>query len=216
MLQDFVHIITHLDQYLNQWVQAYGQLVYLFLFLIIFCETGLIVTPLLPGDSLLFAVGALCASSEVLNIPTMMLVLITASILGDLTNYTIGRWLRGHASRWQKFVNQKHFDKAEAFYQKYGGKTVFMAKFLPIFRTYAPFVAGVSHMDKRKFILFNVAGGATWVSLFLIAGHQFAGLEIVKERFHLVILAIMVVSLLPILFEILKHKFGKSSDKQSV
>lgn len=195
-------IFQHLPDHIAHWTDVMGPWVYVLLFCTIFAETGLIFTPFLPGDSLLFAVGALTATGG-LNFWLVWPLLILAAISGDLSNYSVGRkvglvWFRNPQS---KLFNQSYLHRAEAFYVRHGGKTVVLARFLPILRTYAPFVAGVSHMKFSRYIPFNILGGSIWVSSFLLAGHWFGNLPFVKTQFHYVILVIVVISLLPALVE---------------
>jgi membrane-associated protein len=178
------------------------------LFLIIFCETGLVVTPFLPGDSLLFAVGALCAlDGSPLSVGLIVPLLIVAAVLGDAVNYSAGRHIgpRVFTSETSWLLNKKHLARTQAFYEKYGGKTIIIARFIPIIRTFAPFVAGIGHMRYRRFAAFNVIGALAWVGLFIPAGYLFGNLEYVQKRFHLVIFAIIGLSLLPAVIEILRE-----------
>ena len=187
----------HLDTTLVEFVADYGTWTYLILFIIIFCETGLVFTPFLPGDSLLFASGALAARGS-LSIAVVFLLLGAAAVLGDTANYWIGKYLgefilRKH-SRW---IKQEHLDRTHAFFEKYGGKTIIIARFVPIIRTFAPFVAGLGAMTYRKFIAYNVIGGVGWVAICLGAGFFFGNLQLVKDHFSLVILAIVIISVIP-------------------
>ena len=177
---DFIDFFMHLDDHLNTLVQNYGSWTYLILFLIIFCETGLVVTPFLPGDSLLFAVGAL-AGAEILNIQWILLILSVAAILGNTANYTIGRILAPKVFRQEKipFLKQKYLEQTQKFFEKYGGKTIIITRFVPIIRTFAPFLAGVGAMSYRRFLLYNIAGGLLWVFSLTLAGYYFGGLEFV-------------------------------------
>jgi membrane-associated protein len=202
LLSHLIDILLHIDKYLDGLVADYGLLVYGVLFLVIFIETGLIVMPFLPGDSLLFATGALVAMGT-LNLYWLLGLLISAAILGDTLNYWIGRSIgqRAHSLSW---VNQQHLDKAQDFYQTYGPKTIVLARFVPIVRSFAPFVAGVGEMSYAKFISFNMIGGVAWVLVCGGAGYFFGNIPQVKQHFELVILAIIVISFLPIVFELLK------------
>ncbi|MCC7019609.1 MAG: DedA family protein [Ardenticatenales bacterium] len=204
MIGQFIDVFLHLDQHLNTWAGALGPWLYVLLFAIVFCETGLVVTPFLPGDSLLFAVGALATTpGSPIHVVTVSLLLIVAAILGDATNYAIGRRVGprvfSRESSW--LLNKQHLIRTQHFYEHHGGKTIFLARFMPIVRTFAPFVAGIGRMEYRRFGAYNVAGGITWVLLFIGAGYLFADLPIVKDRFHYVILGIIGVSVLPIVFE---------------
>ena len=200
-------IILHLDEYLSQIVSTYGALTYVILFLIVFAETGLVITPFLPGDSLLFAAGAI-ASLGSLDIGLVILLLLVAAILGDTVNYWIGHYFGRKIvdNPKIKFINQEHIDKTEQFYKKYGGKTIILARFVPIIRTFAPFVAGVGTMDYKKFIAYNVIGGVLWVSLFTLLGYFFGNIPIVQENFHYVVFAIIGLSVLPMVYEYIQHK----------
>jgi membrane-associated protein len=190
----FIEFVLHLDQNLYELVQQYGVAVYAILFAIIFCETGLVVTPILPGDSLLFAAGAIAATGQ-LNPWGMILLLTLAAVLGDTAKYWIGAVIgpRVFSKPKSLFFNPEHLRKTHQFYEKYGGKTIIIARFLPIIRTFAPFVAGVGSMSYRRFIAYNVIGGALWVPLFVGGGYFFGNLEVVKKNFTLVILAIIIL-----------------------
>lgn len=204
---NFIDLFIHLDDHLNTLAQTCGPWTYLVLFLIIFCETGLVVTPFLPGDSLLFAIGAL-AGVGVLDIQLALFILSAAAILGNTANYTIGRILAPKVFRQEKipFLKQEYLDRTEKFFEKYGGKTIIITRFVPIIRTFAPFLAGVGMMSYRKFLLYNVAGGLLWVFSLTLAGYYFGSLDFVKENFSTVILGIIVVSLLPGVVEFLRHR----------
>lgn len=204
LLNHLIDILLHIDKYLDGLVADYGLLIYGVLFLVIFIETGLIVMPFLPGDSLLFATGALVAM-DTLNSYWVLGLLISAAILGDTLNYWIGRSIgqRAHSLSW---VNQQHLDKAQDFYQTYGAKTIVLARFVPIVRSFAPFVAGIGHMPYSKFISFNIIGGVAWVLVCGGAGYFFGNIPQVKQHFELVILAIIVISFLPILIELFKAR----------
>jgi membrane-associated protein len=199
-----VDIFLHLDSHLNAWAGDLGGWLYALLFAIIFCETGLVVTPFLPGDSLLFAVGALAASpGSPINLVAVGLLMTVAAILGDAVNYAIGKRMgpKVFRSETSRLLNKAHLLKAQRFYEKYGGKTIILARFIPIIRTFAPFVAGIGTMSYPRFALYNVVGAVAWVWSFLLAGYYFADLPIVKDRFHYVILAIIVISVLPVIYE---------------
>jgi membrane-associated protein len=205
-LKQLLDYVIHLNVHLEALVQNYGVWVYLILFLIIFCETGLVVTPFLPGDSLLFAIGALCGVGS-LDLGTCIGLLLVAAILGDTVNYWVGYWtgpkvFRMEKSRW---LNPKHLDRTHAFMEKYGGKAVVLARFAPIFRTFAPFVAGVGRMSYFRFMVYNVTGALAWVLGFLLVGYYFGNRPAVKENFTIIILAIIVISFLPAVFEFLRH-----------
>ena len=204
---DLIDLFLHLDDHLNTLVQTCGSWTYLVLFLIIFCETGLVFTPFLPGDSLLFAVGAL-AGLGILDIQGILILLSAAAVLGDSANYGIGHALAPKVFQHQKipFLKQEYLERTEKFFEKYGGKTIIIARFVPIIRTFAPFLAGVGAMRYRRFLLYNVIGGLLWVFLLTLAGYYFGALEFVKENFSLVILGIIVVSTLPGAIEFLRHR----------
>lgn len=209
VLTQFIDVILHLDSHLNAWATAFGPWLYVILFAIVFAETGLVVTPFLPGDSLLFAVGALCAiEGSTLNVAAMMVVLILAAVLGDAVNYALGkrigpRVFRSETSRW---LSKKHLLRTQRFYERHGGKTIIIARFVPIIRTFAPFVAGIGRMGYRRFFSFNVIGGLAWVVGFLLAGYLFGNLPIVKKQFHIVIFAIIILSVLPAVFELWRDR----------
>ncbi|MCK9361282.1 DedA family protein [Patescibacteria group bacterium] len=197
-----ISFFIHLDRHLSQIVASAGMWSYGILLAIIFCETGLIVTPFLPGDSLLFAAGSIAALGA-LNLPTLLIVLLVAAIAGDAFNYWIARemglkLLEGPLSG---YVNQKHLEKTTRFYEKYGAKAIVLARFVPIMRTIAPFTAGIARMDYRRFALYNVVGAVLWVSIFTLGGYVFGNIPVVKKNFSLVILGIIIVSLLPALVE---------------
>jgi membrane-associated protein len=196
-----IDFILHVDKHLFTFVQTYGAWVYALLFLIIFVETGLVVMPFLPGDSLLFVVGALCGVG-LMNLPLTYALLITAAILGDQVNYTIGRYFGPRVFQWEnsRWFNKRAFNQAHDFYEKYGGITIILARFLPFLRTFAPFVAGVAEMTRSKFTLFNVAGGCLWVLSLVTAGYLFGNLAWVKENLDKIIWAMILVPGLIVLF----------------
>ena len=200
-------LFLHLDKHLADVISTYGNLTYLILFLIVFLETGLVVTPFLPGDSLLFAAGALTPQSD-MNINILLLGLTISAILGDALNYQFGKLFGSKAlnmgDKW--YFKKEYITKTEKFYQKYGGKTIIIARFVPIVRTFAPFLAGVGEMRCLKFASFNIIGAILWVNSLTLAGYFFGGIEIVKKNFGLVVIAIIILSLLPAVFEILSHK----------
>jgi membrane-associated protein len=211
-MMDLVHFILKFDEHLREFVAAYGTWTYAILFAIIFCETGLVVMPLLPGDSLLFAVGAYAAQeNSPLDIWTAMGLLTLAAILGDTVNYHIGKYLgpkvlSGRFSRW---LNPKHLERTQHFFEKYGGKTIILARFVPIVRTFAPFVAGVGSMNYSRFLLYNVVGAVIWVGVCMQAGYWLGAIPVIRDNFELVVLLIIAVSLLPAVIEFLMHRFGK-------
>src|SRR5512132_3170220 len=192
-LQSASSVFLTLDPHLNAWAGTLGPWLYLLLFLIVFCEPGLVVTPFLPGDSLLFAVGALATRpGSPINLPLVSVLLCVAAVLGDAVNYGAGSrvGLKVFTSETSRLLNKKHLMRAHRFYGRYGGKAIFLARFVPIIRTFAPFVAGIGHMSYSRFALYNVTGGIVWVNSFLLAGYFFADLPVVKEQFHYIILAI--------------------------
>ncbi|KEY60083.1 DedA family protein [Serratia sp. DD3] len=209
VIKFIIDFILHIDVHLAELVAQYGVWVYAILFLILFCETGLVVTPFLPGDSLLFVAGALAAlPSNDLNVHTMVALMVVAAVLGDAVNYTIGRLFgeKLFTNPNSKIFRRSYLDKTHQFYEKYGGKTIILARFVPIVRTFAPFVAGMGHMNYRHFAVYNVVGALVWVLLFTYAGYMFGDLPIVQENLKLLIVAIIVVSILPGIIEIWRHK----------
>jgi len=205
-LKQFADLFLHLDQHLSQVIAEYGGWTNLILFLIVFCETGLVVTPFLPGDSLLFAAGTFAALGE-LNVWLMILLLISAAILGDTVNYWVGAAIGPRAFSGDiRFLKKKHLDRTRAFYERHGGKTIILARFVPIVRTFAPFVAGVGTMSYGRFLTYNVVGAALWVGLLVPAGYFFGNIPVVRENFSFVILAIIAISVLPIAFETVRGR----------
>jgi membrane-associated protein len=211
LLETFIDLFLHLDKHLAELIRDYGAWTYAILFAIVFLETGVVVTPFLPGDSLLFAAGALAAIGG-LNVWALFALLAVAAILGDTTNYWIGNRV-GHRAfsvdRW--FLKHKHLVRTQEFYARHGGKTIFLARFVPIVRTFAPFVAGIGTMSYARFLAWNVVGGLAWVGGCLGAGYLFGNIPVVKENFSLVILGIVFVSVLPIAFEWLRHRSARGS-----
>jgi membrane-associated protein len=203
-------LFLHLDRHLNEVIGQYGNWTYLILFLIVFCETGLVVTPILPGDSLLFAAGAFAGLGS-LNVFWLFMLLSIAAIVGDTVNYWVGYWIgpKIFSRENVRFLNRKHLERTHAFYERYGGKTIIIARFVPIVRTFAPFVAGIGRMSYWKFIAYNVIGGIAWVAICVFAGYYFGNLEIVRRNFSLVIIAVVLISLLPMLVEYLRHRFKR-------
>jgi len=213
LLKDFLDLMLHLQDHLNTFTSQFGPLVYGLLFLIVFCETGLVITPFLPGDSLLFAVGAISADPQSgINVWIAGIVMLVAAILGDTVNYWIGRKFSGWATRkFPRIIKQSHLDKTSEFFVRYGGKTIIIARFVPIVRTFAPFVAGSGAMDYRKFMTYNVVGAFLWVGSLLPAGWYFGNFPIVKNNFELVIFGIIGVSLLPMVIEFVRAKLSRKS-----
>ncbi|CAI1747648.1 SNARE associated Golgi protein [Serratia fonticola] len=209
IIKFLIDFILHIDVHLAELVAQYGMWVYGILFLILFCETGLVVTPFLPGDSLLFVAGALAAlPSNDLNVHTMVVLMVIAAVIGDAVNYTIGRLFgeKLFSNPNSKIFRRSYLDKTHQFYEKHGGKTIILARFVPIVRTFAPFVAGMRHMSYRHFAAYNVIGALLWVLLFTYAGYLFGDLPIVQENLKLLIVGIILVSILPGIIEIWRHK----------
>jgi len=208
LIHQFVDFFLHMDKHLNVLIAEYGVWTYGILFLIIFCETGLVVTPFLPGDSLLFAVGALGA----LDIRIMAILLTIAAIAGDTVNYWIGAYIGPRAFHYEnsRFFKKEYLERTHQFYEKYGGKTIIFARFMPIIRTFAPFVAGIGRMSYARFLTYNVVGGAVWIVAFLLLGHFFGNIPVVKRNFTLVIFAIIIISILPSVIEVIRHRKSKS------
>jgi membrane-associated protein len=202
---DLINTILHIDIYLTQIVNAYGTLSYFLLFAVIFIETGLVFVPFLPGDSLLFAAGAISAISS-LNIFVLITILWIAAFLGDTVNYFIGKLLGDKLS---SKVNQEYLARTREYYKKYGGITIFLGRFIPIIRTFVPFVAGLGKMDYKKFIAYNATGGLAWVLLFTLSGYFLGNIPQVKENFSIIVILIIIISLIPILLEFIKHKKSK-------
>ena len=210
LLTQLIDFIRHLDVHLENIMREYELMTYLILALIIFCETGLVVTPILPGDSLLFAAGALIAKTGILNVWLLIPLLFCAAILGDNTNYFFGKYLGDKVfTKDYWFLKRKYIDQTHEFYEKHGGRTLIIARFVPIVRTFAPFVAGVGKMEYRKFISFCVAGGILWVSLLTLAGYFFGQIPVVKNNFEVVVIGIICFSVLPILIEVVRVKLEK-------
>lgn len=206
-LQHFINFFLHLDKSLSAVIANYGTWTYLILFLIIFCETGMVLTPFLPGDSLLFAAGSFAAIGS-LDVKWLFLLLSIAAILGDTVNYAVGQYigLKAFQKNNSRFFKKEYLDKTHKFYEKYGAKTVVLARFVPIVRTFAPFVAGTGAMQYGKFIKYNIIGALAWVGLFVFGGYFFGNISIVKENFSIVILIIIVASLIPGVVEFLRHR----------
>ena len=204
-----IDMVLHLDRYLNQWAGSLGGWMYALLFAVVFAETGLVVTPFLPGDSLLFAVGALAATDgSPINVWLTGVLLTIAAILGDAVNYSIGKRVgpKVFQSESSRLLNKEHLLRAHRFYEKHGGKTIILARFIPIIRTFAPFVAGIGEMGYARFAAYNIIGGIAWVWSFLLIGHWFGNMPIVKKNFTFVILAIIVISVIPVIIEFIKAR----------
>lgn len=212
MLASLIDFILHIDQHLIELTQTYGLWIYAILFLIVFCETGLVVTPFLPGDSLLFAAGAVAALGG-MNVHIAAALLLVAAVIGDAANFAIGKYFgeKLFAKPDSRVFKREYLDKTHAFYEKYGGKTIILARFVPIVRTFAPFVAGMGDMHYGRFIRYNIIGALVWVGLLTYAGYFFGELPVVKNNFGLVVIGIIVVSVLPMAVEIAKAKWGKKA-----
>ena len=212
MLASLIDFILHIDQHLIELAQTYGLWIYAILFLIVFCETGLVVTPFLPGDSLLFAAGAVAALGG-MNVHIAAALLLAAAVIGDAANFAIGKYFgeKLFAKPDSRVFKREYLDKTHAFYEKYGGKTIILARFVPIVRTFAPFVAGMGDMHYGRFIRYNIIGALMWVGLLTYAGYFFGELPVVKNNFGLVVIGIIAVSVLPMAVEIAKAKWGKKA-----
>ncbi|MBN1363425.1 MAG: DedA family protein [Syntrophaceae bacterium] len=207
LIINFLDFFIHLDKYLPKVIQIFGVMAYVVMFLVIFCETGLVITPLLPGDSLLFALGAFAAQGY-LNIEILLVSLCIAAVAGDTVNYSIGKFLGPKVFHYQdsRFFKREYLLRTHQFYEKHGGKTIIIARFVPIIRTFAPFVAGIGTMKYLRFITYNVVGGISWVCIFLLAGYFFGGIPAVKRNFTVVIIAIVIASVMPGVFEYWRQK----------
>lgn len=212
MLASLIDFVLHIDQHLIELIQTYGLWIYAILFLIVFCETGLVVTPFLPGDSLLFAAGAVAALGG-MNVHIAAALLLAAAVIGDAVNFAIGKYFgeKLFAKPDSRVFKREYLDKTHAFYEKYGGKTIILARFVPIVRTFAPFVAGMGNMHYGRFIRYNIIGALMWVGLLTYAGYFFGELPVVKNNFGLVVICIIVVSVLPMAVEIAKAKWRKKA-----
>lgn len=217
LLYSFIDIFLHLDEYLHEMITNYGNWIYVILFLIIFIETGLVIFPFLPGDSLLFAAGAFCAgftnaAGEVasLNLWLILILLLIAAVLGDATNYFVGKEVGLKALKWKvrgkQLIKQKYIDKTQEFFEKYGPKTIIIARFVPIVRTFAPFVAGIGEMTYLRFLHFNIIGAILWVVSITLLGYFFGNIEIVRNNFEIVVFGIIGISIIPMIIEIIRAK----------
>jgi membrane-associated protein len=206
-----IDILLHLDKYLDLMIQTMGIWAYVIIFLIIFCETGLVVTPILPGDSLLFVIGTFAALGS-FDITKVLILLTIAAIAGDTVNYRIGNYLGPKVFQYEesRFFKKKHLDRTRQFYEKHGGKTIIIARFIPIIRTFAPFVAGIGNMTSSKFLSYNVVGGILWIFSLTLAGYFFGNIPVVRNKFSMVILAIVLISVMPGVIEYLRHR-GKAA-----
>lgn len=203
LLLAFLDFVIHIDKYLNLVIQKYGIYTYLILFLIVFSETGLVITPFLPGDSLLFVAGII-ASQGFLNIWILFFILLFAAFLGDTVNYWVGHY--GGLKIFKKLINEKYLENTEAFYERHGGKTIILARFMPIFRTFAPFVAGIARLAYSRFLIYNFIGGFIWISIFLLGGYFFGNIPFVQENLNIILLIIIFISFLPGIIEYIRHK----------
>lgn len=210
LMKTLFDIFMHLDKHLGVIIQDYGLWIYLILFLIIFCETGLVVTPILPGDSLLFAAGTF-ASAGSLDIKWLMILLSIAAVTGDTVNYWIGNFAGPKVFHKEdvRFLNKKYLERTHKFYEKHGGKTIILARFVPIIRTFAPFVAGIGRMTYSHFIIYNITGGIAWIAVFILGGYYFGNIPAVKNNFTFVVMAIIFISILPGVIEFLRHRYHK-------
>lgn len=210
-IKSVIDFVLHLDVHLSELIQNYGLWTYLILFVVIFCETGLVVTPFLPGDSLIFAAGTFAARGD-LKVGLLFVILVAAAILGDTVNYWVGKIIGPKVFQKEnsRIFKKRYLDQTHAFYEKYGAETIIIARFVPIVRTFAPFVAGIGRMTYVKFLSYNVVGGVAWVALFTFGGYFFGNVPFVKKNFSLVIIAIILISLVPVLYEFLKHRKKKS------
>lgn len=211
LITTFIDIFLHLDRHLGAVIQSYGIWTYLILFLIIFCETGLVITPILPGDSLLFAAGAFAAIGA-LEVMWLFFLLSVAAIAGDTLNYSIGSYMGPRIFHKEKvrFLNREYLDRTHRFYERHGGKTIIFARFMPIIRTFAPFVAGIGRMTYLHFLSYNVIGGIIWIAVFVFGGFFFGNIPLVKKNFTLVILVIIFLSILPGVIEFIRHRVRKA------
>ncbi len=211
-LENIIDFILHIDKHLFEIIQQYGTVTYIILFAIVFAETGLVFTPFLPGDSLLFAAGAFAGLGQ-LNVHLVFLILSLSAIIGDTVNYWIGHYMGMKLfEKYPRILKKEYLDRTHKFYEKHGGKTIIIARFMPIIRTFAPFVAGIGSMTYSRFIQYNIIGGVIWCAVFVYAGYFFGNLEVVKNNFTFVIFAIIFISVLPGLIEFTRHKFGNKKE----
>lgn len=214
-ISELINLFLHIDDYLSEIIKNYGVWTYALLFLIIFMETGFVVTPFLPGDSLLFAAGTF-AGMGALNVWLLIILLSAAAILGDTVNYWIGHFIGPHAFSGNiRFLKKEYLDRTHEFFEKHGGKTIILARFIPIIRTFAPFVAGVGAMSYGRFLLYNIVGGIVWVTVFTLGGYYFGRLPFVQDNFTIVVLAIILISVLPAAYEFLKSRLESSKETQT-
>ncbi|MEI6579148.1 MAG: VTT domain-containing protein [Eubacteriales bacterium] len=216
LLKLLIDFILHSNDFITEWIKEYGTWIFGLIFVIIFCETGLVFLPLLPGDSVIFAVGAIAASNPKLNVWAWFIILIIAAVLGDTVNYEIGKRFGRRIIEYKRIrlVKPENLAKADAFVAKHGGKAIFLARFMPIIRTIVPFVIGVGKLEYKKFLTYNALGGVVWVSLFLGMGYFFGNLDFVKNNFSLILLAIIFISVLPVMFSVAKSLLAKLGKKK--
>ena len=214
-IKQIIDLFLHLDAHLGEIIKEYHAWSYLILFIIVFCETGLVITPFLPGDSLLFAAGIFAGRGD-LNVVLLFVIISVAAIIGDTVNYWAGHYIGPKIFKKEKarFLNKKHLERTHEFYEKYGGKTIIIARFIPIVRTFAPFVAGIGSMSYWRFITYNIVGGILWVAIFVFGGYFFGTQPVVQRNFSLVIIAIVLISVLPIAFEFIRHRMNASKVKR--
>ncbi|HSR48195.1 MAG TPA: DedA family protein [Anaerolineales bacterium] len=213
LITQLFDFILHIDKHLGEIIAQYGYWTYSILFTIVFLETGVVVTPFLPGDSLLFAAGAIAATGA-LDVWVLFVLLAGAAILGDTVNYWIGNRIGPRVFEQDvRFFKREYLERTQKFYEKHGGKTIFLARFIPIIRTFAPFVAGVGTMRYRKFIVYNVVGALVWTSVFIFAGYYFGNIPFVRDNFGLVVIAIILISVLPVGYELIQHRLRRASDR---
>lgn len=205
-LNKLIDFVLHVDKYLDVLIKNYGIGIYFILFLIVFLETGLVLTPFLPGDSLLFIAGTF-AASDILNIFALFLIFTSAAIIGDTLNYWIGNYFGENVFSRSRFFRKEYLERTKMFYKKHGGKTIIIARFIPIIRTFAPFVAGIGKMNYGRFLFYNIIGGLSWVVIFLLGGYYFGRIQVVKENLTMITYIIIVLSLIPLVFEIARRKF---------
>ncbi|HNY28729.1 MAG TPA: DedA family protein [Candidatus Sumerlaeota bacterium] len=215
LLKHVIEIVLHLNKYLDQVIAQYGVWTHLILFAIVFCETGLVVTPFLPGDSLLFVAGTFAASGSALNIWGILVLLSAAAVLGDAVNYSIGYFFGPRLCGGGRFIKKEYLDRTHRFYEKYGKMTIILARFVPIVRTFAPFLAGVGSMRYIEFAAYNVVGGVLWVSVLTLLGYFFGNFEVVQKNFSMVIMAIIVISVLPMVIEYWRHRKDPKEEPDS-
>ena len=213
-LNDFIDFVFHIDRYIDPIIRDFGIWAYLVFFGIIFAETGLVITPFLPGDSFLFILGTF-AALDTLNVTWLLVTLSAAAVLGDSANYAIGKYLGSKilAKQNSRFIKKEYIERTHNFYEKYGAKTIVLARFVPIVRTFAPFVAGVGKMSYLKFFTYNVIGGVLWILIFTLGGYFFGNIKIIKENFSITILVIILISLLPAIIEFIRHKTATQNKK---